>query len=150
MNTALVSSLSLTSAFMVYGPEPSSSQPSRSLSLGYWSGLTMPETGVDSLYGKVASAVLRWKTTSRSPWVSTVSTVLSSEATSVSASMASARSMEYLTSSAVTGSPLANFSPSRRVHAYRSFPVSVNPHFCAASGTGSPPPRGCAMSVCVV
>lgn len=77
----------------------------------------MPATGVDSLNGKVASAVLRWKMTSRSPFVSTVSTVERMEATSVSALIFRTRSMEYFTSSAVTGSPLANFRPSRRVQA---------------------------------
>ncbi|GHA81910.1 hypothetical protein GCM10010512_11810 [Streptomyces thermoviolaceus subsp. thermoviolaceus] len=77
----------------------------------------MPATGVDSLYGKVASAVLRWKITSRSPWVSTVSMVESRPATPLSALMLRARSMEYFTSAAVTGSPLAKVSPARRVQA---------------------------------
>lgn len=75
----------------------------------------MPATGVDSLYGKVASAVLRWKMTSRSPLVSTVSTVDSRAKTPESALMARARSMEYFTSAAVMASPFANFRPSRRV-----------------------------------
>ncbi len=77
----------------------------------------MPATGVDSLYGKVASAVFRWKMTSRSPCVSTVSMVDSSANTPLSALRERARSMEYFTSDAVTGSPFANFRPSRRVQA---------------------------------
>ncbi len=77
----------------------------------------MPATGVDSLYGKVASAVLRWKMTSRSPCVSTVSMVFSRAAGPPGTSMRSARSMEYFTSAAVTGSPLANFRPSRSLQA---------------------------------
>ena len=77
----------------------------------------MPATGVDSLNGKVASAVLRWKMTSRSPWVSTVSMVDSSAKTPLSALRARARSMEYFTSAAVTGSPFANLRSLRRVQA---------------------------------
>jgi hypothetical protein len=75
----------------------------------------MPATGVDSLYGKVASALLRWKITSRSPCVSTVSMVDSSANTPLSPLMERARSMENFTSSAVTASPFENFRPSRRV-----------------------------------
>lgn len=77
----------------------------------------MPATGVDSLYGKVASAVFRWKMTSRSPWVSMVSTVDISAKTPVSALMVRARSMENFTSAAVIASPLENFRPSRSLQA---------------------------------
>ena len=52
------------------------------------------------------------------------------------------RSIEYLTSSAVSSSPLAKVSPSRSLQLYRSFPASVKEQLSAASGTGSPPPRG--------
>ncbi|CAM5705388.1 hypothetical protein SALBM217S_10382 [Streptomyces griseoloalbus] len=75
----------------------------------------MAATGVDSLYGKVASAALRWKITSLSPCVSTVSMVDSRAKTPLSPSREMARSMEYFTSCAVIGSPLENFRPSRRV-----------------------------------
>ncbi len=56
----------------------------------------MLATGVDSLNGKVASAVFRWKITWRSPCVSTVSTGDSSANTPLSALSAMARSIEQL------------------------------------------------------
>ncbi len=102
----------------------------------------MAAAGVAIFCGKVASGDFRWKTTSRSLGVSTVSMLLSSETGPFSKLMARARSMENLTSWAVSALPLENFRPLRRVQRNCSLLRSPKEHFSAASATGAVPERG--------
>ncbi len=107
----------------------------------------MPPAGVEIFCAKVASGLLRWKTTSWSLGVSTRSTLSNSEAGPFLKLMLRTRSMENFTSLAVRSWPLENFRPSRIVQRNCSFLRSPNQHLEAASGTGSVPERGSRSSV---
>ncbi|CAM5689731.1 hypothetical protein SGLAM104S_10450 [Streptomyces glaucescens] len=76
----------------------------------------MDMAGVASTKGKVASDVLRWKTTSRSPRASTRFRLPSSPAGPEGALIFRIRSIECLTALASSGLPSENFSPLRSSH----------------------------------
>lgn len=116
------------------------SLPSRSLSAGYSSGSTIDIAGVVSTRGKVASGWLRWKTTSRSPFVCTRERVVSRPAGPPLTLIFLIRSNEYLTAFASSVCPFENFRPSRSVQLYMVLELSANSQLSAASGSGSVPP----------
>lgn len=109
--------------------------PERSTAPGYRDRSTIAPAPVASFSGNVASRSRSPKVTVR-PRDETVSRPAKSDAGPMSVAMPSIRSKECRTSRAVRGRPLANSSPSRRVHAYAVRDGSGKRQLSAASGTG--------------
>lgn len=94
------------------------------------------------MLGKVASDVLRWKTTVLSSGASMLAIDESMTAGPFSSLIFSVRSKEYLTSFEVRLLPLLNFRSERRTHLYVLLSPPSKLQDCAASGSGVVPPLG--------
>ncbi len=114
----------------------------RSLFAGYSAWSTMEPAPDAILLGKVASDVLRRKTTVFSSGVSMPAIEDSMTAGPASSLIFSVRSKENLTSFEVRLWPLLNFRPVRRTHLNCLLSAPSKPQDCAASGSGVVPPLG--------
>ena len=120
----------------MYGPEPSTVFPVRSLSAGYWSRSTIEPAPVASFCGKVASREERLKVIVR-PSDTTFFRLGNSTEGPTSVLILIMRSMEYSTSAAVTFRPLEKVRSSRSLHWYVCSFWPMNPQLSAASGSGT-------------
>ncbi len=92
--------------------------------------------------GQVASGSLSLKTTVLGSGASMLFMFASSEEAPFGSAISMLRSKENTTSSAVSGEPSENSSPSRIVHSKVVLLLSVKSQDSAASGTASFPPGG--------